>query len=85
MILFICFLYKVLNFEQICNALPQNERNELIKNAKVILAKCYNSAEKMGLSTDKSVYEEYLSTVTRLLDDKKLLPSYKKFAELINM
>lgn len=74
-----------MNFEQICNALPQNERNELIKNAKVILTKCYNSAEKMGLSTDKSVYEEYLSTVTRLLNDKKLLPSYKRFAEIINM
>ena len=39
----------------------------------------------MGLSTDKSVYEEYLSTVTRLLDDKKLLPSYKRFTEIINM
>ena len=74
-----------MNFEQICNALPQNERNELIKNAKIILTKCYNSAEKMGLSIDKSVYEEYLSTVTRLLDDKKLLPSYKKFVEIINM
>ena len=74
-----------MNFEQICNALPQNERNELIKNAKIILTKCYNSAEKMGLSTDKSVYEEYLSTVTRLLDAQKLMPSYKKFAELINL
>ena len=74
-----------MNFEQICNALPQNERNELIKNAKVILTKCYNSAEKMGLSTDKSVYEEYLSTVTRLLNDKKLLPSYKRFAEIVSM
>ena len=81
----VCSILDAMNFEQICNALPQNERNELIKNAKVILAKCYNSAEKMGLSTDKSVYEEYLSTVTRLLDDKKLLPSYKIFAEIINV
>ena len=80
-----CSILDAMNFEHICNALPQNERNELIKNAKVILTKCYNSAQRMGLSTDKSVYEEYLSTVTRLLDAQKLLPSYKKFAELINM
>ena len=80
-----CSILDAMNFEQICNTLPQNERKELIKNARVILTKCYNSAEKMGLSTDKSVYEEYLTTVTRLLDAQKLLPSYKKFAELINM
>ena len=81
----VCSILDAMNFEQICNTLPQNERNKLIKNAKVILTICYNSAQRMGLSTDKSVYEEYLSTVTRLLDAQKLLPSYKKFAELINM
>ena len=35
-----------MDFEQICNALSQNEQNELIKNARVILTKCYNAAEK---------------------------------------
>lgn len=81
----VCSILDAMNFEQICNALPKNERNELIKNANVIVTKCYNSAKKIELSTDKNVYEEFLSTVTRLLDTQKLLPSYKKFAEIISL
>ena len=74
-----------MNFEKIYKALPILKRRKFVKNAKIILAKCYKSAKRVGLSTDKAVYEEYLTTVTRLLDAKTLLPSYKKFSKLTNI
>ena len=80
-----CCILDFLNFERIYSALPESEQKEFINVAKLIMEKCYNSAKKVGLSTDKRDYEEFLSRVSTILNAKSLLPNYKDFKELVRV
>jgi len=81
----VCNILDYINFEKIYRALPKEEQKSFIEDANVIIKRCYNSAQKEGLSTDKSSFEEFISFVGNVFNIGSLMENYTTFVNLVSL
>lgn len=80
-----CNLLDFMNFKKIYNVLSKSEQKEFIESANVIIKKCYESAERVGLSTDKEEYNDFLSMASILLNEGVLITNFNTFCQLVRL